>query len=349
MLIRAGFKIILGISVIAVAAVVGCYFLADFQFNSAKKLESAYQWQKAEERYRLATKLDSFNAEYLAGYGDFLREKSAYQKDKTGWLERAGKLYARALKLDPRNAEYALRLGQEQLALFLLDKYRFKDDLAYGFNSLKRAIENDPNDADMNYAVGYTGMSVWEELNVVEKKWVLDRLHLSLKIKPWYEEGIYPRLWQLTKDPMVLRQVRPVESAKEKQEKLKRIERIKQGGLGQSWQGKSRDGDIYENGNMYWTGTVDRAVDMPAGKVTIKIQAKGSPAWNIWPYMIVELDGEEIGEAVVDSQEWKDYSFPIDTGSGIKVLSVTYTNDACNPARNEDRNLFLGDIRVEKP
>jgi len=333
------------IFILTIAAII-LQFAADLQFNSAKKLESVYLWQEARGKYQLAIKLNPFNAQYLAGLGDFLRGKSVYQEDRIAWLKMAEKLYARALELNPRCAEYAVSSGQVKLELFLSDKDKFKDRFSLGLDALKKALKNDPNGFNTSYSVGYAGMTVWNNLNALEQEWVLDRLRYSLKINPWYSEHIYPYLWQVTKDSRLLRKIRPAESAQEKSEKLKRIERIKQGNLGQSWQGKSRGGDVYENGNMYWTGTVDAAVNAPKGKATVKIQAKGSPADDMWPYMLVELDGEEIGETFVDTPEWKEYEFRVDTsGGGVKVLSVTFTNDAGN--KEEDRNLYVGEAKVE--
>lgn len=61
--------------------------------------------------------------------------------------------------------------------------------------------------------------------------------------------------------------------------------------------------------------------------------------------MIVELDGEWIGETLVDGPDWKEYSFKINSDGGIRVLSVTFVNDFCDA--KEDRNLFIGEARVE--
>lgn len=47
-------------------------FLGDLQFGDAKKMEVQFRWQKAEEKYLTAIKLDPANAQYLLGYGDFL-------------------------------------------------------------------------------------------------------------------------------------------------------------------------------------------------------------------------------------------------------------------------------------
>ena len=341
-------------------AVVIFLFAADWQFNFAKKLESVHLWKMAEGKYRLAIKLDPFNAQYLAGYGDFLRNRAVYQKDRIGRLISAEKLYCRALELNLASTEYVLHLGQVRLELFLLDKDKFKDRLYSGLNDLKAAIKNYPQDCDINYAAGLAAVLLWNDLDAAEKGWVLERLRYSLQIKPLYGEYVYPRLWQITKDQNLLRQVRPTEPAQDKRRKLERLERLKKESANElkflkmqgktlfqpNWQGRSKDGDnIYRNGEMCWTGTIDALINLPEGKAVIKVQARGSPAYGIWPLMIVELDGEEIGETFVESPEWEEYIFKIDTDGKIKVLSVTFPNDAGN-GKEEDRNLYVGKIAV---
>ena len=115
------------------------------------------------------------------------------------------------------------------------------------------------------------------------------------------------------------------------------------------WVGKSKNGkNVYKKGNMYWTGMVSMAVDVPAGEAKIKIKAKGSEAFGIWPYMVVELDGVEIGETFVDGGEWKEYAFSVDTDGGTKVLSVSFMNDGGDKKKGTDRNLYVGKVRIEK-
>ena len=97
---------------------------------------------------------------------------------------------------------------------------------------------------------------------------------------------------------------------------------------------------------MYWTGTVDAAVGLPIGESAIKIRAKGEPAYGIWPYMVVELDGEDIGETFVTSSEWKEYTFNINSNGGTKVLSVTFVNDGGEWEKGTDRNLYIGEACV---
>lgn len=352
--------ILIVVFVFLVFAIVFSFF-ADWQFNSAKKLEAGYLWQNAEAKYRSAIRLEPLNTEYLVRYGDFLREKNVYQQDQIARLLNAEKLYVRALKLNPRCAECALCLGQVKLALFLSNEDKFKDKLGSGLEDFKIALKNDPNGFDISYSIGYAGMAVWDNLNTDNKEWVLDRLKHSLKVQPWYGEYIYSRVWKITRDSRLLQKIRPAEAIQEKKEKSERMKKLKEehgnklksvetdGNLlpQTGWEGKSRDGDnAYKDGNMYWTGTVYRVINLSAGKVAVKIQAKGSIANNTWPHMVVELDGEEIGETFVESPEWKEYSFEVNSNGGNKVLSVTFMNDGGNEI--EDRNLYIGEVKVEQ-
>lgn len=342
---RIAINIILASSLILITVILFFWFMGDLRFLQAEKLKSAGRWERAREKYISAIELGSFNTEYLVRYGDFLRERSTYQKDKVGWLLSAEELYARALELNPRCAECALCLGQVRLGLYLSDEFRFKDKLGSGLEDFRLAFKNDPYGFDVSYSIGYAAITAWDKLNADEKEWTLDRLSQSLKVRPWYGEYIYTRAWKITKDNSLLQKIRPAEAVQEKKDKFERIKKLKEK-YGNNWQGQAKDGkDVYENGNMYWAGTIDRVINVPEGSVVIKIQAKGSPAGNIWPHMVIELDGEEIGETFVENSEWKEYGFEVNTDGGNKVLSVTFMNDGGNEI--EDRNLYLGEVKTE--
>lgn len=319
---------------ILLSAILVRWFAADWQFNKAKKAKDMYLWQLAEKKYAAAIRLSPFNAEYYADYAEFLYQISSYQKEKETFLSKAETLYLEAIKLNPYCAHYHLGLG----LVYLKENRR-------ALNELIAAVSNDPNDADINYAAGAAALSLWNNLDAQQRTWVLNRLKFSLKIKPEYEKNIYPQLWLTTNDSALLSKIRPEESAQEKKEKNKRIEKIKQENNTRSWQGKSKNGEIYENGNMYWEGTIYKLIDVPDGRAIINLQAKGSKGGSVWPHMIIELDGVNIGETFVDNPDYKVYDFQTVTNAGTKVLSVTFTNDAENG--KEDRNLYLGEVKVE--
>jgi len=114
-----------------------------------------------------------------------------------------------------------------------------------------------------------------------------------------------------------------------------------------AWRGKIEGSDAeIPDGNMYWDGTIYAPIILPPGYVKIKINAMGESAFGAWPYMIVTLDGEEIGECYVNDRN-KVYSFGVETAGGLKVLGVGFVNDAGDEAEGEDRNLFIGAVEVE--
>lgn len=113
------------------------------------------------------------------------------------------------------------------------------------------------------------------------------------------------------------------------------------------WQGKASDGsNSYKGGNMYWSGTIYGAMLFPKGSASISVEANASQADGVYPCMLVSLDGERAGSAYIDSAEFKEYSFDVNTDGGVKVLGVTFTNDGGN--KNEDRNLYVGKAQVKE-
>ena len=110
--------------------------------------------------------------------------------------------------------------------------------------------------------------------------------------------------------------------------------------------GKNINGRMATFGNMYSTGTIDGALYLSTGKADIVVRAKSTPASGVYPYMIVELDGVEIGDAYIDTKEWKNYAFSVIANEGIHVISITFTNDGWDVVQKEDRNLFISDVRA---
>jgi tetratricopeptide (TPR) repeat protein len=343
------FKIFLTLIFILLVVIILTPFIAELKFVAAQRLALKYLWKDAQQKFKSAMCIDPFDATLPAGFAGLLRNIGLNHFEKNIFLINSAKLYNRALELDPFNAEYSLRLAEIEITLFIQGQAKDSNTLNRAIDHLERASKNDPNGFNISYSVGYVGMLVWGHLNTSDKELILGRLKYILEAKPWYGEYIYSHLLKNTKDPGLVSKIRPRESFQ------KRMERIKHGNFSRSWQGKSKTGqNIYENGNMYWEGTIDTLLNVPEGECIIKIQAKGASADDIWPYMIVELDGQEIGETFVDSTEWKEYEFKIDRleraapSDSLKVLSVTFLNDGTNAKKHEDRNLYVGETRVIK-
>jgi len=332
-------KIILVACFVILAVIVVIPLIAELQFDVGQLKE--------------AVKTDPFNSQYFAGSGESILNEKYHHGDEMAYLDKAMRLYGRALELNPECADYSLKLGQIKLALFLKDKVRV-EYIKSAFDNFKRAVKNDPNGFNISYSVGYAGISIWKFLGKEDKEFILSRLKYSLKLKPAYSKYVYPKLWNEAMDLNLLHKIEPLGRGPDEYitrlEKLelmrstaKRTLNVARVVIESDWQGRADDKkNTYLNGNMYWSGTMDAAIIIPSGKSMIRIQAKGSPADNIHPYMKVELDGRQIGAAAISSSEWKQYDFKVKTDGGIKVLSIIFVNDGANPSKGEDRNLYIG-------
>ncbi len=356
--------------------------VAEVEFNSAQKLADAYLWQKAEVKFKKSLASDPFNALHFAGYADFLRSTAPYRENEVVLLQKAEILYGRACELDPMRAGYFLGSGAIKLKLHkfnegLADLKRALEKDPNGFNTAYevgyRAIQ-----AWQYLDDGFKALVI-DRLRyaLVQKRWYWEHVYPIA----WQSTNDFTVLEQIAPDNVKakkdllyfvesnnLYQFRkrvvdalnsvelkedPQGFEREQKEKIKNIEEIKKNTRGADvvtgdlWQGKSVGGKEYKDGNMYWSGTMYGVLNAASGGAKLVIQAKGSPADNIYPYMIVGLEGKEIGEAFVNNDDWIEYSFLIKAGAGKKVLSVTFCNDGGNVEKNEDRNLYIGEAKIE--
>lgn len=356
---------------------------AQMRFAAAEELVRHYKWSQAEAQFRDAIKMDPFNASYYAGLGSFILAQSGYQAHKEPMLKAAKAYLAKAVELDPRDAGYWVDLGRVEMAgksygkaFSYFRKAAEKDpngfNVAYAIGTAGLTAWNNIGEGERTLTVDRlkAALTSRPSPDVYAAAWSARKdIGMLRAMTPdtldgqrWLYDFITSRnLWQYRKAQAealgsYMERERPGELSDEKKAREVRLGKVKEaynrradrkpGIAASDWSGHTPDLKFrYENGNMYWSGTMDAAVEMPKGDVAIKIRAKGQPAGRIYPYMIVELDGEEIGETLVDSADWKDYDFRINTAGGVKVLSVTFANDNC--IEKEDRNLYVGNAEVE--
>ncbi|MFA5142990.1 MAG: carbohydrate-binding domain-containing protein [Candidatus Omnitrophota bacterium] len=366
---RVFINVILSVAFAAVSFIILTPLLAEVQFYSAEKLITKYLWKDAEDRLILAIKTDPLNSKYPARLGEFLFTQSAYKDNPLPLLKKAQGYYERAARLNPRCAEYFTRLGRICVSLFIgtqdsgrrgglnlpySDAESGRGYIDNAFENFKKALADDPNGFNAAYGTGYSGLAAWKYLNEDERAFVIDRLKYSLEQKPWYSVYIYPQVLRMTESPELLGMIIPeIETKRWVDSKI--IDKLKNGMREtpaaiiprSGWQGTvPGGGSVYENGNMCWSGTIYGAMLFPAGDALIKVEARGSPSDGVYPYILVFLDGKIIGSVYVDSGDVKIYSFAAKTDGGVKVLSITFTNDGGN--KKEDRNLYIGNARVEQ-
>ncbi|HII29848.1 hypothetical protein COT48_05845 [Candidatus Woesearchaeota archaeon CG08_land_8_20_14_0_20_47_9] len=87
-----------------------------------------------------------------------------------------------------------------------------------------------------------------------------------------------------------------------------------------------------------------------AGQITsVFIKARGEPALDEWPRMRLWVDGRVVGSAIVASENYSLYEFPLaGLEEGLHVIDVEFTNDYSYRASgySEDRNLFIEGIVI---
>ena len=334
----------------------------DFLMRRSRYRKDRISWPKrAAKLYEKACQLNPRHAEYwyslgqteLAHSSSLIVDSQKSIAQSSNFIAEAMENFKRAIEKDPCNFRVNYLIGQTLLVSW---KSLDREERDFTLDRLRYVLRSQPWDSDFVYSAM---MYYAKDFSLLQKV-MPDNLEGAEILLFFIEEN---NLWQYRKEAAeqvdYYRQKEEPEKVKEERlARLKQFVSIKQAMRYQlsanrsiskkDWQGKSSDGEsVYEGGNMYWTGTMDASINVPEGKAMVKIKAKGSPADKVFPYMIVELEGETIGATIVDSSEWKEYLFKIDTEGGIKVLSLTFVNDGGNEERNEDRNLFVGGARVE--
>lgn len=328
--------------------------LADFLKDiSATRQDEAAFLKRAQRYYARALELNPYSAEYFLRSGQlklelFFKDTDKYKDELSGAIDD----FRMALKNDPNGFNISYVVGYSLLRVWpsVNDKTR---ELVV--NRLRYVLQF------KRWFWEYIYPWAWQNTNDFR---VLERI--APQTETAHRDLLYfietSNLYQFRKKEIesvdyYMKKEEPEKFLERKKEKSERIDAIKKSLLLNSspqrtiaageWHGKTADGvNEFKDGQMYWTGSMSALLVAPEGQATLAIQAKGSPADGIYPYMVVEIDGEEVGGAFINNEEWKEYGFPLETSAGVKVLSITYCNDGADDKKNEDRNLFIGEARI---
>jgi hypothetical protein len=98
--------------------------------------------------------------------------------------------------------------------------------------------------------------------------------------------------------------------------------------------------------NIWDNGYIATSHTFLAEASQITVIAKGQPAYGVWPYMVVRVDGATIGGITVDSAELAPYTFPFNANAGEQEIQIAFVNDEYNPPW-ADRNLLVDAVTVD--
>ena len=383
---RWSLNIILVVVFSGLVLLVADIYVSDRIYDNAESLQKQYRWTKSFEKYRAAIKVMPLNARYWIGFGDFLMRRTSVVRSDTVQspekaYERACLLNPKDSEAWYKLGAFRTKAIREDAVRGRIITKMLVDSVMECFRT---AIKADPYSLRINYFVGYELLTIWKQLSDEDKHFVERRLKIALKVNHWYASNIYPEVMFYTNDFDVAEKITPRDYASyrtlysfvennhywkyrkriaDETEKLQQEEDSKGHDKNklekeafikfvsaenkEKWVGQSKIGKkLYNDGNLYWNGSVGKVIDIPVGSELVSIMAKGAPADDVWPYMIVEVDEEEIGEIFVSSDEWVEYIFKIGNISGRRVISVTFINDGSSKDGKEDRNLYVGDVTV---
>ncbi|MBN1353549.1 MAG: hypothetical protein JW994_02625, partial [Candidatus Omnitrophica bacterium] len=286
----------------------------------------------AEELYRRAIVLNPRYAEYYLALGKL--ELYNYRRTlKPVELENAVENFKNALKNDPNGFNISYSIGYFAIPLWNSLDGGKKEFIA---ERLKYALKLRPWHGKYIYPLMWKYTNNFEALKHVTPPTVYANRAL-------YDFIRANNLWQFRKEQAeTIDFYRKKEDAetfqREKLARLAQLEKEKKAYentagaaknnpmaiMRKDWHGKAEGiENAYKDGNMSCNGTISAVTEVPDGVSIVRIVARGSQSGSIWPYMIVRLDDEVIGETFVDNKEWKEYAFDIDASAGLKVLSIT--------------------------
>lgn len=83
-----------------------------------------------------------------------------------------------------------------------------------------------------------------------------------------------------------------------------------------------------------------------AGSYRITLWARGTPAEGVYPIVVFEVDGKEIGRVECKGEDWSPHSIVAELPSGKHTLTLSFVNDLWRPP--EDRNLWISQVEFER-
>lgn len=97
---------------------------------------------------------------------------------------------------------------------------------------------------------------------------------------------------------------------------------------------------------MATNATVESEIEVArAGQYRITVWARGTPAEGVYPIVLLEVNGKEIGRIECKGEDWSPHSIIADLPSGKHIFRISFINDLWRPP--EDRNLWLSQVDFE--
>jgi len=331
---------------------------ADFLVKQSTYRKDKISWlEQAEKLYKRALQLNPRCAEYAIKLGEvqiahssWLIAHGAKESEIKMLVDKAMGNFKKAVENDPNGFNTVYSAGYAAMPVW---GFLEKNEKEIVLNNLKYSLKKHPW-----YGARYIYPRLWKYTRDFSLLQCITPSNLEANKILYFSVlknsigNFYKRQKNIV--DFYKQKKEPEKFMKIKEEKKRLFEELRlsaKKGKKVGWVGISDDEkDKYGRGRMYCTGTMYTLISFPEGKKLLKIKAKGSQAKGFYPYMIVDIDGKEVGSIFVNNTEWRWYTFEVNTDGGLRVLAITFANDYCfkhNGKIVEDRNLYIGETKVE--
>jgi len=93
---------------------------------------------------------------------------------------------------------------------------------------------------------------------------------------------------------------------------------------------------------MWANASAEAIITLPrTGQYFLGVVGSGTPVSSVFPEVAVELDGKVAGHLQVGGPQPGEFSIVTEAEAGQRLLRLSFTNDAWEPDKGEDRNLWL--------
>jgi O-antigen ligase len=80
--------------------------------------------------------------------------------------------------------------------------------------------------------------------------------------------------------------------------------------------------------------------------VALQLNVRVNTAFGWGPYLLVKLDNRILAKCMLNEEGWNPVIFRPEITQGEHELSIEYTNDIHDPVKGENRNVYLGDLKI---
>ena len=108
----------------------------------------------------------------------------------------------------------------------------------------------------------------------------------------------------------------------------------------------SAGGAASDGWNLWSNGSLTATVPFEGGAAVVSVRARGQLGGGAWPHLVLSVDGNVVGDAVVDSDSYASYDVVVDASgtSAAREVSVQFDNDYYQDG--EDRNLYVDTVTI---